>query len=279
MQKTIWILKGFVLGSSCLIPGVSAGTLALIMGIYEKIIFSIENLFSKNKNPGAFIFLLCLAIGGVTALFTLTESIEWLIVHFNLEVYAVFTGLIVGSLYKLFQFTDKTKKSVLWISLVAIGFFIILKLSPAIYFTQEGKGILFLSGFLGVFAGFLPGVSGSAVLLLMGSYHLILETVTQKLWGSFLVFLLGGGFGFLIAFHLVRFFLKKTNHLFFCVMLGLIIGGLPQIIPWEEYPKGEINSLVVGAYILIGMALFFLLEKGGQGGKFINYLLKKGEKK
>ena len=272
MKKTIWILKGFVLGGSGLIPGVSAGTLALIMGIYEKIIFSLDNLFSKNKKKESFIFLLCLTLGGIIAIFTLTEGIAQLISHFPLEVYALFTGLIIGSLYKLFQLTDKTKKSFLWVSLIAIAFYIALKLWPETSFTQSGKGILFLSGFVGFFAGALPGLSGSAVLLLMGTYHLVLEILTEKLWGHLLIFLLGGVFGLITAFYIIRFFLKKRNNLFFCIILGLIIGGLPQIIPWEEYPTGDIKSLFVWFYIFIGIGLFFLLEKGG---RLINLLLLK----
>ena len=131
IQKAVWILKGFVLGTSSLIPGLSTGTLALVMGIYEKIIFSITNLisFSKknHKKKDQFIFLLSLTIGFLLAIGFLARVLSWLLDTFPLELYSIFTGLIVASLPHIFKLTDKTKKSVFIVAIVSLIVFPFLK--------------------------------------------------------------------------------------------------------------------------------------------------------
>ncbi len=263
-QKIEWILKGFILGSASLLPGVSVGTLALIMGIYEKCFFSITNLTRlSRKNKDDIVFLLFLGAGILLAIFSLTKVISQLLTHFPLEVYSVFSGLIVASLPKLFQLTDKKISSFLLILLTTASIFILLKMIPSVSHSSPSLLLFFISGFLGFFASILPGLSGSMVLWLLGTYSFILNALTDWLMKYILMFLTGGGLGLLCAFYFIRFFLKKRKNIFFCMAIGCITGSLPEVIPYENLVSLEKSLEIINciAFFCIGGGLFFLAEK------------------
>lgn len=261
--KINWILKGFILGSASLLPGVSVGTLALIMGIYEKCIFSITNLISfSKKTKDDMAFLLFLTIGFLGAIFLLTKVISQLLTYFPLEVYSIFTGLIVASLPKLFKLTNKNIRAILGIFLTAVGVFLLFKMIPSTSHNSHSFLRVFISGFLGFFASILPGLSGSMVLLLLDTYHFILKALTAGLTKYILIFLTGGGLGLICAFYFTRFFLKKQKNLFFCIAIGCIIGSLPEVT-YEKWISSE-KSLATLNFIIcifLGAGLFFLAEK------------------
>jgi len=271
-QKGLWIAKGFALGSASLVPGVSAGTIALIMGIYGKIIFSVNHLisFSKSvKKKESFIFLSCLAVGVLISVFSLAEGISWLLSRFPLEVYSVFTGLIIASFPKLLSLTDKNKKSFLVIlSVSALVFILLFILQKMSFFGWKNITFssFFISGFFGFFVSVLPGLSGSAVLLILGSYPFILEALVERMVAYLMVFLIGGVLGLLCAFYCVQFFLKKKKNMFFCIIIAFIVGSLPEVLPWQTALESEsitASIVLMLVFIAIGFSFFIFLEKFG----------------
>ena len=268
IQKLVWILKGFVLGTASLVPGVSAGTLALIMNIYEKIIFSITNLtsfsLSRINIRKSIIFLMYLMIGGLLAILILTRGIVWLLSNHPLEIYCVFTGLIAASLPKLIALTDKKKSSFLLITLTAIGFFALLKILPNFSnLNHPSLSLFFMSGFFSFFASILPGLSGSAVLLILGTYHPVLNALSELMIKQLIFFLTGGALGLSCSLYGIRLFLKTRKNLFFCVTTGFIIGSLPEILPWDHWHSTHFVPTAISTivFICIGVILFFLIEK------------------
>ena len=237
------------------------------MGIYEKIIFSITNLISfskKSHKKDQFIFLLCLTIGFLLAIGFLASILSWLLSTFPLELYSIFTGLIIASLPRLFKMTNKTNFSFFIVGLVSLIVFISLQNISPFANLQASFILFFVSGFLGFFASALPGLSGSTILLIMGTYQPILKALTQRQEDYLMVFLIGGIVGLSCAFYLARFFLKKKKNLFFCIILGLIIGSLPEMIPWQqEHHSLSINDLIISivTFVLTGIILFILVEK------------------
>ena len=345
-KKAIWALKGFILGVALLIPGLSAGTLALIMRIYEKTFVSLTQFIAwagaflkwllflnrkrgkKTEKPAydlsakesgsakqdlshftpfsslklgikqgvveqeSFWFLLCLFIGAGLALLFLARPLSFLLTHFSVPLYAFFMGLIVASIPSLFKMTGKSRTSILWIAfwtgLVLLGFQVSSVLLEhnelsALYLPEKShfmgaclngflsnplcsismaRTLLFLSGFVAVFAGVLPGLSGSFVLLLIGTYPYILESLADKALLNLAFFSTGGVLGLLSAVYMVRFFFKKHRKLFFCIALGIIIAGLPQFIPYYQlWSSGTLSQWAeVICFALLGMALFFCLN-------------------
>ena len=231
------------------------------MGIYEKIIFSIINPFSKKTK--SLPFFLCLIIGFLPAIFFLAEGVSWLLSYYPLEIYSVFTGLIVASLPKLFKLTDKKRKSFFLIIATTVIFFIFFQWVPSFSKTQSSLFLFFISGFLGFFSSLLPGLSGSTVLLILGTYHLILKSLLERATVDLTLFLMGGILGLVCAFYCIRYFLKKRKNLFFCIILGFIIGSLPEVLPWEQWPSTNISDTIIktSGFIFIGMVMFFLVEK------------------
>ena len=263
IQKTVWILKGFTLGVASLVPGISAGTLAVIMNIYEQIITTITHSFFPLKRKNI-IFLGFLSIGFLTAIFSLADIISYLLLHSPLEIYCFFTGLILASLPKLLKMTDKKKKSFIIIFLTAILFFIFFKIMPNHSYQEEVSLLLFFtSGFVGFFASVLPGLSGSTILLIMGTYHFTLKVLTE-INIIYLIFFISGGFlGLVCAFYFIQFFLKKKKNLFFCIIIGLIVGSLSKILPWEQWASTEIKTAFIKTtiFIFLGIFVFFFIEK------------------
>jgi len=268
-QKLVWVFKGFILGIASLIPGVSAGTLALIMNIYEQIVSSVTNLFSffvpKFQKKRIFIFLFYLLFGALLAIFSLARLITWLLSHQPVPTYSVFTGLICASLPNLLKLTDKKKGSLFIITMSAVSFFTVLHFSSNVseYLTINSFFLIFLSGFLGFFGSALPGVSGSAVLLILGTYHVVLNAVTQLIIYQLLLFLGGGLLGLVVAIYSIRLFLRKRKNLFFCIIIGLILGSLKEMTPLDHWSDANLTFTFVKSilFFCFGIVLYVLIER------------------
>ena len=281
-QKVLWLLKGSAIGVALLIPGLSAGTLALIMGIYEKILDSLMQIrqqpWLKQENLW---FLFCLSIGAGLSLFLLAQPLSFLIDHFPVLVHSFFAGLIIASLPSLFKMiTSSTnpclghKSSFLWIAFFTVLFWLCFQSLTALDLMGREQQVLpfkkssalwiffSLAGFLSVFTSVLPGLSGSFILVLMGMYHPVLMSLAEREWGNLVWFSIGGVFGLLSAIYVVRLFLKKFRKLFFCMALALILAGLPELLP--DYQGWSSLSLVqwaqISFFIFLGAGLFVLLN-------------------
>ncbi len=265
-QKLLWTLQGFALGVTILIPGMSAGTLAVIMNIYEKIISSGMKLITLDvkKTNDDFLFLLCLLIGTGLALLSFAKWISYLLTHFPLNIYSFFIGLILASLPSLFRLIEKKWYFVALIIFTTIFCFISLsQLNLSLGKNESSLLLLFLSGFLGSFASILPGLSGSTILLLIGTYHTILNALINWHWLALLSFVVGSLLAFFSAFFLINLFLKQKKSLLFSIIIGLIIGSLPSIFPWNQWPAHEfkMEALSVVSCIILGIFVFLLINK------------------
>lgn len=180
------ILKGMVIGLANIIPGVSGGTMAVSMGIYDKLIHCVTHLFSELKK--SILFLLPIFIGAGIALVALPFVIEKMFTSFPLQTNFLFIGLIIGGLPTMWGKVKGNKISIGHI-LIFILFFAVVAGMAAMGETEGNSVVLDTSAgsivklfFVGIIAAatmVIPGVSGSMMLLLMGYYHPILETITN----------------------------------------------------------------------------------------------------
>lgn len=180
------LLKGVVIGIANIIPGVSGGTMAVSMGIYDKLIHCLTHLFSEFKENLKFV--IPIGIGVVIALaglpFVITPAFE----HFPLQTNALFIGLIVGGLPAVWK---KVKGNSVRIShILPFLFFFLLVVGMAAMGETEGKAAdlslsvssvvkLFLVGIIASATMVIPGVSGSMVLLILGYYNPIVATIKE----------------------------------------------------------------------------------------------------
>lgn len=180
------ILKGIIIGIANIIPGVSGGTMAVSMGIYDKLIHCISHFFSELKKN--IIFLAPLALGMVIAIIASAFGMEYLFDTFPVQTNFMFIGLILGSLPAIYgKVSDENVKTGHIIS--AVVFFMVV-VGMAMLNGSSGHTttidksfmqviILFLIGVIAAATMVIPGVSGSMMLLLLGYYNVILESIKE----------------------------------------------------------------------------------------------------
>jgi len=291
------------------IPGVSGGTVAFITGIYEELIDSITkinfNAFKKlfkegfisfyNEINGKFLFTV---FGGLIAsFFSVSLLLDLLIEKYELYIFGLFFGMIVGSFYVIYNKLEKlTFRTFMALT---IGFMLGMIISFADKINLgSSELIIFISGVIAISGMILPGLSGSYLLLLMGNYTLIMVDSVNSLYFSIVdlfkfdfnfiydderiyllkvlfLFTTGSILGLIFLSNLLGSLLKKHKSITIALIVGFIAGSLRGVWPWkiksqqlEEIDKiavyiPEVNndsSLIVVVYIIIGILFVVLLE-------------------
>ncbi|MBW2567500.1 MAG: DUF368 domain-containing protein, partial [Deltaproteobacteria bacterium] len=179
-------VKGFCMGAADVVPGVSGGTMAFILGIYEELIKSIKSfdlsflrlLFSLRVKDAldhaSWQFLLAIGLGILMAIFTLARILAWLLQNQPVLIWSFFFGLIVASVLVVSKHLSKwTSLIFVWIGLGALFAYLLVGMVPAK--TPDTAWFLFMSGAIAICAMILPGISGAFILVLLGKYHYVLE--------------------------------------------------------------------------------------------------------
>lgn len=239
-------LKGISIGIANVIPGVSGGTLAVITGIFERLVNAIKSfdlhalrLFFKFKikelfNYVDFYFLLAIGIGMIIAVLSIARLFDYLFNNYPVFIWAFFFGLIAPSVFFVAKTIKKWSNTVIILFFIGTIFAILLSFVNA---TSQNSNIfyVFLCGMISITAMILPGISGSFVLLLMGNYELIAIKAIKDL--NFLV-LLPFGFGCMVGIitfsHILSMLLKKFRDETISVLSGFILGSLIFIWPWKK---------------------------------------------
>ena len=246
-------LKGLAMGAADVVPGVSGGTIAFITGIYEELLETISNInlkalkklktdglksFWKHINAN---FLIALFLGIGISIVSLAKLITYLLEHHTILLWSFFFGLIVSSIYLVGKTIKKwglTKVIGLLIG-TAIAFYITI-LPPME--NPNALWFVFISGAIAICAMILPGISGSFILLLLGSYEMILGAIKDMKLAVIGVFAIGCLTGLLSFSKLLNWMFKKYHDLTIAILTGFLIGSLNKIWPWKETISTRINS-------------------------------------
>ena len=307
MQYLVIFIKGMMMGAADIIPGISGGTVALITGIYEKLLKSINSISWKTivqvkKNGLKFVwkkingrFLLTLLSGIITSILLFSWILEWLFKNESIALWSFFFGILLASFIFLIKI-EIQKKTISFFSLL-IGIFIsyqITKIAPSSIQTVS-LWYIFISGFFGITAMILPGISGAYILLLMGVYQIILSNIrkAQQLIFNFNeevfldvaqvlgIFFLGIILGIKFFTKLLTFLLDNYRNYVMSFLIGLMIGSLNKIWPWQNAVNKsnliENNQMVpvlphhysgddpelskAITFLFLGFASIFFLEK------------------
>jgi len=254
-QKSIVriFLSGFAMGSADIVPGVSGGTVALIVGVYEELIASIKTvsgevlrLALKGKILEAFRaipfrFLIPLAGGLLTAVLTLAKVLEWLLLNQPVFLWSFFFGLVAASIFLVGKRVKNWDLKVI-VSLVlgAIAAYLIVGLVPVE--TPATIPAYFLSGVIAICAMILPGVSGSFLLIVMGKYSQILSAVSNKDFIVLGTVGVGAIIGLSLFSRILSYFFEKHHDLMMAILTGVMLGSLRKIWPWKEVLETYIDS-------------------------------------
>ncbi|HDB4059098.1 TPA: DUF368 domain-containing protein [Staphylococcus aureus] len=249
MQQFKWIniLKGFAMGTSDLVPGVSGGTIALLLGIYNQFISSISGIFSRRFWP-SFTFLIPIIIGMLLAMGSLSNLFNYLLSQHHIPTMFFFGGLIIGIVPYLLKISNyktsfTTKHYMMVIAGIAILIVITLMNNGDKYagetLTLSTSLIIkyFIAGMCASSAMLLPGISGSFMLLVFGVYGTVMLAISEvvKLNFAGLPILLAVGFGvlagFIISSKIIQYFLTHHKLMTFALIIGFVVGSLFAVFP------------------------------------------------
>ncbi len=264
-EKIILVLKGFILGIANIIPGVSGGTLAITLGIYEQLIEVISHLLSNLKKN--FEFLIPIGIGAVLSILTLSKVISYALDKVPIPTTLFFIGLIVGGVPIIFKKVKDSKKTSKNITAFLITFTLVMIMT---FISGENVAsvaninpltmiILFLVGVIAAATMVIPGVSGSFVLMLIGYYEPIIKTISNltkfNLIGHNLMILIPFGLGVVIGIvliaKLIEYLLKKYESLTYYAIIGFITSSIISLFISLSAYKFNISSVVVGIILFI----------------------------
>ncbi|PIB30244.1 DUF368 domain-containing protein [Gaetbulibacter sp. 5U11] len=267
-DKLFLILKGLGMGAANKVPGVSGGVVAFVAGFYEEFIHSLQKVNSiafKLLLKGRFKafynyingrFLSLLFFGMIVSYFSVSKILDYLITHYQLYVWSVFFGMIIGSIYYISKdFKDWKTTTYFALAIGAILGLGISFLDPA---TENDNLIfVFFCGIISVSGMTLPGFSGSFILILLGNYVLLLvdsvnalfDTFSEVLIGDFsftsnlerlrmlkvlAVFTVGSVVGLVTFSHALNYILKHYKSVTLASIIGFIVGSLGVVWPFKH---------------------------------------------
>lgn len=245
MNKAIYFLKGFAMGTANVIPGVSGGTIALITGVFERLINSIKSFniqalklilkrrfkeFAVYTDLG---FLVSLLLGMMVSVFTVAKLLSFLFINYPVFIWSFFFGLIVASIWLVGKTISKYNLTIVLFLLAGTTIAAsITILNPA----HENDSFLYLviCGVVAVCSMILPGISGSFVLVLMGNYELVLRSITEFNLKNLAAIGIGLAIGLPAFTHLLSWLYKKYKNQTVALLTGFIAGSLAVIWPWKH---------------------------------------------
>ena len=239
-------LRGMAMGAADLVPGVSGGTIALITGIYDRLIDAISSvgwqavkylLSGEIKNAWMHIdggFLLTVGAGILSAVVALASLLSWLMLHYPLPLWSLFCGLVLASSLYLFLDSCSTwslRDYGLWVA--GIGVALVIGIMQATQLPVS-YGTVFLAGAIAISAMLLPGISGSFLLLLMGMYQPVIEAIVSADIATLAVFVAGCLVGLIGFSRLLKTLMRTAGRATMAVLYGFLLGSMATLWPWQR---------------------------------------------
>ncbi|TVR26541.1 MAG: DUF368 domain-containing protein [Ilumatobacter sp.] len=284
------VVRGFAMGTADIVPGVSGGTVALVVGIYDRLIRNVHagaqvlkvTLQGRFGEIGArlrvveWIWLISLLVGILMAVAVLSSLLTRLLEEQPVRTSALFLGLVTGAVvvaWRLLSSVDVAAISLMIASAVVLFFVLGLRSateSDADKIVTQPLWIFFLAGSIAICAMILPGISGSLILVMLGMYSEVLGAVTERDLAALAATALGCIVGLALFSTLLNWLLEHHHNLVIAAMIGLMIGSMRVLWPWPggtattemSWPSGDIVAPVL--LILAGFVVVLGVELAGQ---------------
>lgn len=287
LREIPWsIIRGYLMGAADIVPGVSGGTIALVLGIYERLIASVR---AGSSALGAFLrldfsggvawlkkvewgFILPLGAGIGLAILSLSHLLERLLLDHAVLMSALFLGLVAGSALIVWRLlTVRDVRRIVTIVVVTIVVFVLLGIredtssESAAQIANPEMWAFFLAGSIAICAMILPGISGSFILVMLGMYGPVLSAVTDRDIVSLAIFGVGAVIGLALFSQILHRALRDYYNTVMAALIGLMLGSLRVLWPWPrgvdstalEAPNEDVvAAIAVAAFaFLVVMAL------------------------
>ncbi|MGI9585680.1 MAG: DUF368 domain-containing protein [Acidimicrobiia bacterium] len=268
-------VRGFLMGAADIVPGVSGGTIALILGIYQRLVASVRagssalgrlvtgdfSGFRRWMGVVDWTFIVPLGIGILLAILTLAHVLETLLHEQPVLMASLFLGLVAGSIVVAWKMLRVANKTHLLVALaVGLGVFVLLGIpggtseDSVAQVAEPALWAFLVSGAIAICAMILPGISGSFILVVLGMYGPVLQAVTDRDLASLAVFAIGAVVGLALFSQILHKALTLHHDMVLAVLIGIMAGSLRVLWPW---PLG-VGSTALGApdsYILESVAV------------------------
>ena len=273
-KDTIYTIAcGAWIGGTMTVPGVSGGSMAMILGIYDKLVASVNGIFQKGKFKESFLFLIKFMLGAVAGLFMFAKLITLALTSFSIPTRYFFLGAVAGCSPMIFREARVKKVSVpvFLYPIIGIVCALLISLIPEGIFEINGTGALaviasiviqLLGGIVIAVALVLPGISVSQMLLVLGVYEKLtaavdaLDIITLI---SFAPLVIGTIGGILLTTNLIERAMKKHPTATYLIVFGFILGSLPELFP-AQMPMGW-DLLFAPLMAVLGVIAVFTLSK------------------
>jgi putative membrane protein len=238
-------LRGMAMGAADIVPGVSGGTMAFILGIYEELLHSIRTIGQPEFLRAVFRlrvkevfqllnwpFLAAVGLGIFISILTFSGVLEWLLVNQPIYIWSFFFGLVLASVFTVSTRVGRwTPAALLALALGAVAAYLIVGLVPAQ--TPNTWWFLLLSGALASCAMILPGISGAFILVILGKYQYVLSAVNQRDVVTIGLIAAGAAIGLVTFAQVLSWLFKRYHDLTVAVLIGLMVGSLRKLWPWK----------------------------------------------
>lgn len=258
-NKLSIIYKGMLIGSTMLVPGVSGGSTAMILGIYDRLIEAVSSFFKNMKEN--FVFLVLFVISAGVGMLLLAKPILSLLETYPKAMGFFFIGAVAGGIPTIYRQAQIKEISLKYIAYILIGVAAVLLLSllPTDSFMtgmqDGGSSIIFLilAGIVAAAALILPGISVSYLLLIMGLYHELMRAISEL----DITFLLPMGVGLLCGIVLLtkglEFLMTRYPQIAYLTILGFVIGSLAEV-----FPGLPVGTEWIFCVITAGLGFYFI---------------------
>jgi putative membrane protein len=237
--------RGLTMGMADLVPGVSGGTIAFVAGIYDELLGTIaglrwslvQDLFRDGLvatwRKANLTFLVALGSGMLTSIFALANLLQHLLADYPVQVWSFFFGLVAASVVLVARFIPRWNANLLIagaIGIAAAGW--ITSLPPLMQ--SDSLFFLALCGSIAIIAMILPGISGSFILLILGAYAPVIQSITEFNVLRLSVFAVGVAVGLLGFSRLLHRLLERKRDPTLAVLTGFLLGSLNAVWPWKK---------------------------------------------
>lgn len=271
MKKSLsLVIKGFIIGIANIIPGVSGGTLAITLGLYEDLIGAISHFFTRLKENIK--FLLPVALGAILSILVLSNLIKYSLQYYKVPTTLFFVGLIIGGIplliKKLKEEETKSERSIInyiifILTFIFVALFAFLK-EGNIHVTFESMNMieyikLFIVGAVAAATMVIPGISGSFVLMMLGYYEPIINVISElshfnNITNNLLIIIplaIGLGIGIILIAKLIEYLLKKYPVKTYYGIIGFVCASLISIIMPLFSISFNIKDIIIGLILMI----------------------------
>ncbi|MDE2634764.1 MAG: DUF368 domain-containing protein [Chloroflexota bacterium] len=246
-------LTGFAMGAADIVPGVSGGTMAFILGVYENLIDAIKSFnvdairlllglrFKALIEQVSFRFLAALGLGLLSAILLLSSFLSATMDDPNgrIRLFAFFFGLVLASILVVGAKVRWNMSSAATFVAGTVVAFVIVNVVPAE--ADHSYAFLFVSGMIAITAMILPGISGSFMLLILGQYDYVLTAVSNRDLPPIIVVGLGAAVGIIAFSRVLSYLLARYYNLTVALLVGFMAGSLWKIYPWKQCLESDLD--------------------------------------